>query len=142
MLKLLLFITALLAFLSSLSISIYLHLCRFRGGRGVIATLTLGWEKCKEVLSVFLTAFSIFNSIQLGIMLVSFTFLPNNFEVIFWGILGFITYFIGLFYTLTFLLISSIGGQKIPHYHFSILMLILGIGITLTILLLRAIIIL
>jgi len=139
MLKLLLFIIALLAFLSSISISYYLHLCRFRFGRGFTAKLTLGWEKCKELLILFLTAFSIFNSIQLGIMLVYFKFLPNNFEVIFLGIFGFIIYIIGLFYTLTFLLISSIGGQKIPHYHFSILMVILGIGITITILLLRAI---
>ncbi len=140
MLKLLLFITAILTFLSSLGISIYLHLCRFRFGQGVTAKLTLGWKRCKEVLSVFLTAFSIFSSIQLGIMLVSFTFLPNNLEIIFFGTLGFIIYLSGLFYTLTFLLISSIGGQKIPHYHFSILMGILGTGITLTILLLRAII--
>jgi hypothetical protein len=138
--RLLLLIIAIFVLLFSLFISIYLYRCRFRFGNGVTVEFKPGRQSYEEALRNFLTAFSIFTSIQSGILFFSFTVPNNNYEIIIYGISSFLIYLIGLFYTLTLILSSSLGGVSIPIYHFTVLMVFLGIGTTLTILLLRAII--
>lgn len=119
-------------------LSWYLWSSRFRFGNGLTAEYRPGRESQEEALRNFITAFSIFASIQLAVLTVGLQSPRAEGSLIF-GISSLVAYLIGLILSITLILGSSLGGVSIPLEYFPALMAILGIGIGLTILLLSSI---